>query len=186
MDEAQANGVDQHHWWNTKSTGAKIAMGIGAIAAGWNQGTRGGSNPVLDQINKGIEQDIDAQRSSIEGKEKSFSNAVSMYGLLRQKGLDDSQATDGAKLLAHQQVDAQLKAAMPTAQSSMAKLQLTESIAANQAKIAQLRAGFDEKSASKSSTSSAEAFRPAQTVGGPGDILAQGAPDFPQQVRPAR
>ena len=75
MQQAQAKGIDTHHWMAEKSTGAKIMMGIGAIAAGWNQGVHGGSNPVLDQINKGIEQDIDAQKTGIEGKEKSFSNA---------------------------------------------------------------------------------------------------------------
>ena len=169
MEEAQAKGVDQHRWLANKSTGSKMAMAIGLIASGFNQGTHGGENVMLNQINKEIDRDVDSQKEAIAGKEHSFSNAISMYGVLRQKGLDDSQASDGARLLARKLLDAQLKAANP--QTAMGQLQVQKAIADNDAHTAQLRAQFDEKSSGKTTTSSAEAFRPAQTVGGPQAFL---------------
>lgn len=163
MQEAQAKGVDPHHWYANQSTGSKIAMAIGLIAGGFNQGSgRTSSNVALDQMNKEIDRDVDAQKENIAGKEKSFQNQVSMYGLLRQKGLDEDQSRDGAKLLAHQALDAQLKAAMPEASNAMAKLQLQKSIQDNQERIAKLRGAFDEKAGQKVTSSTADAYRPAQ------------------------
>lgn len=174
LDEAHAKGVDPHHWFANKGTGSKIAMAIGLIAGGFNQGIHGGSNPMMDLMNKEIDRDIDAQKEGIAGKQRSLDNKVSLYGLMRQKGLDEDASRDAAKILAHQSLDAQLKAALPQATTAVGQLQLKQAIAENQANLAKFRGAFDEKAANKTATSTSEAFRPAQTVGGaptPAQIL---------------
>lgn len=173
FDLAQSKGVDPNHWWAEKSTGSKIAMAIGAMAGGWLVGTGAtGQNPMLEQINKSIDRDIQAQRENIAGKGRNLDNAMSMYSLARQSGLDEDSAADAAKLLAHQQLDAHLKAQLPEAQNALGKLQLDKAIQENQAKIAQLRAGIEEKASDKTAVSGSESFRQPQTIGGPQQILA--------------
>lgn len=163
IDQANARGIDHHHWFANKSTGSKLAMAIGLIAGGFNQGIHGGSNPMLDLMNKEIDRDVEDQKESLAGKERSLSNKVSVYGMLRQKGLDENAASDAARLLAHQALDAQMKAAAPGVTSALGQVALKQAIAENQAKLAQLRASLDEKASSRSATSTSEAFRPAQS-----------------------
>ena len=175
IEEANAKGVDPHHWFANKSTGSKVAMAIGLMAGGFNQGIHGGENPMMSLINNEISRDIDAQKDGLAGKERNLQNRISTYGMLRQKGLDENSASDGAKLLAHQALDAQLKAAMPSVSSAMGQLQLKQAIAENQSNLVKLRGSLDEKASQRTSTSSSEAFRPAQAAVGtatPATILA--------------
>ncbi|MGD0331148.1 MAG: hypothetical protein ABSB40_12035 [Nitrososphaeria archaeon] len=63
----QAQQIDPDHWWNQKSTGSKIAAGIGIILGGAGAGLqrRGGENPAMQVINRAVDQDIDAQKTNI-------------------------------------------------------------------------------------------------------------------------
>lgn len=173
VEDAQAKGIDRGRWMHNQSTLDKIGLGIGAIANGWLVGTgKESSNATLDHMYHAIDQDVQDQKDAAAGKEKSLQNAMSYYSLLRQKGMDEDQAADGAKLLAHQQLDAHLKAALPDAQNALGRVALDKSIADNQQKILQLRSAIEEKASDRTSVSGSESFRQAQTVGGAASILA--------------
>lgn len=63
--------VDPNHWWNSKSTTGKVMANIGILLGGMGQGLMVGAgavnarNQALDQINKAIDNDIDAQKENI-------------------------------------------------------------------------------------------------------------------------
>lgn len=161
VSDAQDQGVDPEHWMHSRTTGQRIALIIGAALSGW--ANPHGPNQVIEMAQKAISQDVDAQKASLAGKEKSLDSQMSLYGLMRQKGLDEDASADAAKLVMHQNLDAQIKAAMPDAQNAMGKLTLQQALQENQGKMVQLRAAIDEKASTRSSTS--EAFRPAMTPG---------------------
>lgn len=161
VSDAQTQGVDPEHWMHSRTTGQRIALIIGAALSGW--ANPHGPNQVIEMAQKAISQDVDAQKASLAGKEHSLDSQMSLYGLMRQKGLDEDASADAAKLVMHQNLDAQIKAALPDAQNAMGKLTLQQALQENQGNMVQLRAAIDEKASMRSSTS--EAFRPAMTPG---------------------
>ena len=72
--------IDPDHWWNSKSTGGKIAAGIGVILGGLGQGlqmwgphgNKQATNTALEQVDKAIHDDIDAQKESKNDMWKQF------------------------------------------------------------------------------------------------------------------
>lgn len=70
--------IDPERYWNSKSTGAKILAGIGMVLGGMGGGmTKTGRNPALEQINKAINDDIDAQKYEIDNNFKAISGLMS-------------------------------------------------------------------------------------------------------------
>lgn len=68
VDAAAKKTVDPNRAWSEKSTGGKIASIFAILLSGVGQGLSGGKGPnlALDQINKAIDQDIDAQKANID------------------------------------------------------------------------------------------------------------------------
>ncbi len=59
--------VDPEHWWNSRSTGQKVAGYLTAIVGGLLQGRTGSArNSGMDMIQQAIDQDIDAQKTNIQ------------------------------------------------------------------------------------------------------------------------
>lgn len=58
--------VDPDRFWNSKSTGDKIMVGLGLLLGGVGSGLTGGANPVIDMINKAIDRDLAAQKVDLE------------------------------------------------------------------------------------------------------------------------
>ena len=69
--------IDPNHWWNSKSTGSKIASSIGMFLMGLG----GGSRIAMDHMHKAIDADIDAQKENISQNWKEIQ---------AQHGLDES------------------------------------------------------------------------------------------------
>lgn len=55
--------INPDRYWNDKSTGAKIAAGIGMILGGAGSATAGGPNLAAENIHRAIDADIDAQKN---------------------------------------------------------------------------------------------------------------------------
>lgn len=69
LAKAIAEGkVDTNRWWNNKSTGDKIAAGIGMLFSGIGSGLTGKPNMALEVMNDAINRDIDAQKHDISNK----------------------------------------------------------------------------------------------------------------------
>ncbi len=73
IQKARAEKIDPDHWWNEKSTGAKILAGVGMILGGAGGGLgRTGRNPAMDVMNSAIQNDMDSQRHHIDNHFKSL------------------------------------------------------------------------------------------------------------------
>lgn len=80
LDRINATKEDPNHYWNSKSTGGKIAAGIGIILGGLGQGlamwgphgNKQATNVALDQIDKAIHDDIDAQKANKDDMWKQY------------------------------------------------------------------------------------------------------------------
>lgn len=87
--------VDPDHFWSSKSVGQKAFMAIGGFLAGL-----GGRDPSarLDQM---IQQDIAVQRENFnlakESGKLKLAGLDTVYGRLRQRGLDDREAAAAAR-----------------------------------------------------------------------------------------
>jgi hypothetical protein len=65
---AAAEQVDGDRWWNSRSTGQKIAGFISAIVGGLVQGRSGGPNQGLAMIEAEIDRDVDVQKFNMQAK----------------------------------------------------------------------------------------------------------------------
>jgi hypothetical protein len=85
--------IDPGRFWANKSTGEKIATGIGLFFGGIAQGLlKTPSNQVLDNLNKAIQNDIDAQKSNYNISHDTAEAAKTAYGMALQKTGDERQA----------------------------------------------------------------------------------------------
>lgn len=121
MDDYKAGHIDPKHFWNSKSTGEKIMVGIGLILGGLGASANGGHNVVLDMINKRIDQDIDAQQQEM-GKKQNL-----MTALTQQLG-DVKEAAMMAKLIKADQLTDQINLAAAQAKDPIAKARAMQSV----------------------------------------------------------
>ena len=152
LDEmSKKANIDPDHFWSSKSVGQKAFMAIGGFLAGL-----GGRDPSgrLDQM---INQDIAVQRESYkmaqeQGKAK-LAGLDTMYGRLRDRGLDDREAAAAARAamneglaqrlegLAEQMApgEAQAKAQLAMSQFRMNKVKAQEDLMMGAAQRAHMR-----------------------------------------------
>lgn len=113
------NKIDPDRYWNSKSTlgklSAGIAMGLGGIAAGVN----GGSNLVMDQFNKAVNNDIDAQKSE-QGK------SMSLWKMNREAFGDDMRANLATQNQLYTGLQAKLAKAAAQVQAPEAKFHASQ------------------------------------------------------------
>lgn len=103
--EVSEGKVNPDHFWESRSTGQKIAFGVAAFLGGFVSGFRGGPNEALQHMESAIDRDMAAQRANIENKRGQIGD---MRGLLaetyRRYGNMD-QAEAAARVIALQQID---------------------------------------------------------------------------------
>lgn len=63
FDAAMNSKVDPNRMWHEKSTGSKIAAGLGLLFSGMGSATTGQQNLAMENINKSIDRDIDSQKT---------------------------------------------------------------------------------------------------------------------------
>jgi len=94
-DMSKKMQIDPDHMWNSKSTGQKAFMAIGGFLAGLS-----GRDP-SGRIDQMIAQDIAVQRENFnlarEGAKDKMAGLNTMYGRLRERGLDDREAAAAAR-----------------------------------------------------------------------------------------
>ena len=92
--------IDPDHFWNSKSDGQKAMMAIGGFLAGL-----GGRDP-SGRIDQMIARDIAVQRENFnlarEGAKNKLAGLNTMYGRLRERGLDDREAAAAARAAMNQ------------------------------------------------------------------------------------
>ena len=132
--------IDPDHFWNSKSDGQKAMMAIGGFLAGL-----GGRDPSA-RIDQMIARDIAVQRENFnlarEGAKNKLAGLNTMYGRLRERGLDDREAAAAARAAMNQGManklegikeqmapgEAQAKADMAIAQFRMNKVKAEDDL----------------------------------------------------------
>ena len=97
-DEAKKLGnerIDPEHWWSTRSSGQQIAAVLGAFVAGMVRARKGGSNVVLDTMDREIDRDIAAQQANIANRRAALGERKE--GLSRSISLDANAAAEATK-----------------------------------------------------------------------------------------
>lgn len=84
MHQYMSKQLDPNHYWDSKSTGSKIAGGLGMILGGLGQGSTG-HNYAMETINNAINRDMEAQQNS-QGQ------VLNLYKMNQQAYQDDNQA----------------------------------------------------------------------------------------------
>lgn len=99
--------VDPEHWWHSRSTGQKIAFALAAALGGFAAGFRGGPNTALEQMNRAIDADIDAQKTAMANKRVSIENQKGALAEMYKRFGNMDQAETAARLVSLQQLDLQ-------------------------------------------------------------------------------
>lgn len=116
--------IDPNHFWETRTTGQRVAGILGLVLGGFYSGYTGRENPAEKLLNQAIDRDIDAQKANL-GKKQTELN------FYMQQGHTIQEATQLAKADALQRTAAQLQLAatqhagpeaMAAAQEASAKL----------------------------------------------------------------
>lgn len=132
--------IDPNHMWDSKSAGQKAFMAIGGFLAGL-----GGRDP-SGRIDQMIAQDIAVQRENFnlarEGAKNKLAGLSTMYGRLRERGLDDREAAAATRAAMNEAMarrleniadqmapgEAQAKAQMAVAQFRMNKVKAEDDL----------------------------------------------------------
>lgn len=142
IQDLKGSTIDPNHYWNSKSTGSKIATVIGLMLGGFNPS---GHNSALEYMKSQINNDLEAQRANLAKKQNLFSALTQHYGneqdaskmflAIKNQGIID------------QMEEAKAKAISPLAQATLdqnigkLKLENAHTFAALAAKKAMLSPG---------------------------------------------
>lgn len=111
--------VDPDRYWNNKSTGSKIAASIGLILGGMGGALTGRANPALENINRAISNDIDAQRSD-------QSQAFNLWKMNKDAMGSEAQANLATQNQMLNAAKYKMSEAQATTQNAMAQQQLNQ------------------------------------------------------------
>jgi hypothetical protein len=93
--------IDPENWWESRTTGQKVAAYIGAALGGWNAVTRGdGINRELEGFNAAIEQDIASQKATINNQFRAIEGQRGIVNQLHAQGMDLESAAHVARIAA--------------------------------------------------------------------------------------
>lgn len=168
QEAKEASNIDPNRYYKNRTTVGHIADAVALIAGGMLAGLNGGPNEAVAAIRQRVDADIEAQRDAYAGKKAAAEHAQTLYGQLRQKGLDEEQSATGAKIMALQQLDDQLAATKPTDQ--IGRLSVQQARLKTAQDLAKLRGEFDEKSSARVQSSLSETYKPAQAITAGGDL----------------
>ncbi len=72
--------IDPNNFFHSKSTGGQIATAIGMMVGGIGAGLTHGPNLAVEAVNRGIANDIDAQKANLGTKQSLLANNLKKYG----------------------------------------------------------------------------------------------------------
>lgn len=129
FNQVRDSKVDPNHFWQDKSTGAKISAALGLFFGGIGAGITGQPNIAAQFLQKSIDRDIDAQKAD-------QSNKMNMYKLGLEKYKDAQSAEQFATLQAQTVLAGQI-------QQTAAKIGSPQAMALAQQAIGELHLKYD-------------------------------------------
>lgn len=136
----QGGHIDPQHYVNSMSTGKKIMQGIGLVLGGMGSGMSHQPNLAFDYLNKQIDHDIDAQKSTLQNKNNLLNANLAATGdLFQAAGITKMQTLD-INAMHLKQIAANTTDPIQRAQLLTTSGQLDEKASQIQAQIAQREA----------------------------------------------
>ena len=115
--ELAQQDIDPERWWSDRSTGQSIAHVASAAIGGLLAPHYGGQNPALEQINRAIERDIQAQAMNLDHERAMLGQQEGIVAQMYAAAGDRYQAAEMARAtsldLAAQQIEAEAQAFDP-------------------------------------------------------------------------
>lgn len=97
-DAISNQNVNPDRFWESRSDGQKAALVLSAMLGGFTAGIRGGPNQALEQINKSIDNDIQAQKANIANRRSGVDTVKNELDLMRLQFGDERTAEAAVKL----------------------------------------------------------------------------------------
>ncbi|MBV9311548.1 MAG: hypothetical protein JOZ84_02790 [Methylobacteriaceae bacterium] len=148
--DVRGKKIDPDHFYGESKTGGRIMAGIAMALGAYASAINKGPNYAMEIINKRIDDDIAAQRANLQNARENVADARGLYAQLRQKGLDDTAAENGAK--AAYLENAQMKLEAMRAGDRSADMQARYKLANDALEQAKLQARADAYTALKKGT----------------------------------
>lgn len=102
--DLENSSIDPDRIWAKKGTAGTIMSGIGMILSIIGDGYRGQKSQAMEAINKQIDDDIEAQKATIQAKASALSARSSLLGHFMNIYNDREQAATAAKAYAYERV----------------------------------------------------------------------------------
>src|ERR1035441_258001 len=156
------NTVDPNREWNSRGTAGKVVAGICVFFSGMGQGLiAGGGTSVIkntvDEINKAIDHDIDAQKSSIENNYKGLVEAGHIADTAQERSKYEDAHRLEYRLNGWNAVQHQIKTIGDESQSPLIKMQAEQALLATQGVVADLRTKKFQLAAAQAAAGRAQA-----------------------------
>ena len=130
VDDQARFQFDANRFYRRMSTGQSVAAGIGIALGALAQGFGQKSNIAIDMLDKQVEKDLQQQQMEYNKLKDKTAAANSGYGMMRQMGLDDKEASLKFKQMSIDNLQSKLEAGL-TKQfgPDVAKQKAAESVA---------------------------------------------------------
>lgn len=96
-DVNDAANIDPQKFWDDKPGFAKVIAAIGVAVGGFVAGRTGGPNQALDQIERAIDRNVDAQKARFAAARGKLDEQKGVYATMRQQFGDERMADEAAK-----------------------------------------------------------------------------------------
>lgn len=149
IEEISKEDVDKSRYWASKSTGEKIALGLGAILGAFGAAHNGGVNLAAQTIQKQINDDVAEQRAKIGERLDQAKEKQNLYArqLMKLKDPDLAESATRALHLSDQKIELAKIAATSKSeqQKANAALAMAELDAKANAEMAKVQQGLMKK-----------------------------------------
>jgi hypothetical protein len=163
-DKFSNSKLDMNNYWNNKGTGEKVlslvALSVGAFGQAFSGS--GAQNQVTQQIQKEIDQDVDAQKFNIDKQGKVLAAKRGLYQDMRQQFQDENAAKDATRAAYYNAVGKQYDSIAASQESPLIQARATD--AANQFRAQAAQATMDATK-TESQKSSAWSKQPMGKMG---------------------
>lgn len=140
--EVAKKKVDPRRWYRNQSTGEKVLAIIGGFIGGVSSALNKTPNVVLDQINREVDRDIDAQEKDLQNERMGLGAQLTVLGQMRQHFGDMRAAKLAAKAAINERTVSSLKTLMATTKSEAARKRVGHLLQAAEAQGALFEQGI--------------------------------------------
>ena len=161
-DVNDASNIDPGKFWDNKGTLARVVGAIGVALGGFVAGRTGGPNLALDQIERAIDRDVDAQKARLAAARGKLDEQRGIYASMREQFGDERMADAAAKHAYLENAERQVQNLAANSASKDIQARSQELLAGLQEKKFQHAAQLEQMAQGQVT----ERYAPAQTVGG--------------------